>query len=290
IAQTPFSLIETLVAHERVNALAFSPNGRFLASAGGIHDYAIRLWDLESKECLATLEGHTRRVVSLAFTPDSTRLASTGDATIRLWDVQNPRLTRIHSVLRGHQYTIYNVSFNEDGTKLASSSQDDTIRIWETATGRQLHCLAGRGGNEILAFRPGTDLLACSAGTDGSMRLVDVSNPQSETQIKSSRGHAHEPVCISFSPDGQRLVSSSSDHSVCLWDIEEGTLLYRIDAHKGYVHFVTFSPTGQHFISSSIDGIAQLWDAASGQCLHTFRAPRPYDGMNITGVTGISEA
>ncbi|MCB0087097.1 MAG: NACHT domain-containing protein [Caldilineaceae bacterium] len=290
IDQAQFSLIDTLVAHERVDALAFSPNGRFLASAGGIHDYAIRLWDWESKECLATLEGHTRRVLSLAFTPDGTRLASAGDATIRLWDIQNPRETRIHSILQEHQYIIYNISFNADGTKLASSSQDDTIRIWETATGRQLQRLTGRGGNEILAFRPGADMLACSAGTDGSIRLVDLSHPQSEEQIKSQRGHAHEPVCISFSPDGQRLVSSSSDHSVCLWDIEEGMLLYRLDAHKAYVYFVAFSPTGQHFISSSIDGIAHLWDAASGECIHTFRAPRPYDGMNITGITGISEA
>lgn len=281
----------TIQGHDWVDALAFRPGGRYLASAGGVHDHAIRIWDITTQQCVAILTGHVRQVRSLAFTPDGDILASAGtDSTIRLWNVRNPRACRIHSVLHGHQYAIYSLSFSADGTKLASSSQDSTIRIWETATGRQIHCLTGLGGNEIVAFSPAGDLLACSAGTDGSIRLLDLSVPQPETQLRTLSGHVHEPVSISFSPDGKRLVSSSSDQSIRLWDIQRGKEVAVFKAHESYVNFVKFSPTGRHFLSCSIDGIAHLWDAETGECIHSFLAPRPYDAMNITGVVGISEA
>lgn len=281
----------TLQEPDLVETLAFSPDGRYLASAGGLHDHTIRLWDMATKECLAQLQGHTQRVRALAFTPDGARLASAGeDATIRVWDMRNPGDYRCDFVLDAHQNTVYNLSFNAAGSRFASSSEDRTIRIWETATGREMQRLDGLGGNEMLAFSPTAERLACSAGEGGNARLLDLSNLPEVKQVMTLSGHIHEPVSASFRPDGKRLATGSSDGSVRLWDMQQGKQLYALDKYKAYVKSVVFSPTGLHLFSTTFDGSAYLWDAETGRHLHTFHAPRPYDGMNITGVTGISEA
>ena len=93
---------------------------------------------------------------------------------------------------------------------------------------------------------------------------------------------------VAFSPDGQTIVSGSGDHTIKLWNLERGEEIYTLRGHQAWVSSVAFSPDGQTVVSGSGDHTIKLWDVATGNWLATFDN-RPYFGLNITGVKGLSE-
>jgi hypothetical protein len=110
-----------------VQALAFSPDGRRLLSAG--RDRMLRLWDVETGTPVRELAGHTDEVFAAVYHPDGTRIASGGrDRVVRVWDAERGvELVR----LPGHTNYIFSLAFNRDGDTLVSGSGDFTVRLWE---------------------------------------------------------------------------------------------------------------------------------------------------------------
>jgi WD40 repeat protein len=94
---------------------------------------------------------------------------------------------------------------------------------------------------------------------------------------------------VAFSPDGKTLVSGSEDQTVRFWNTNTGQCLTILQGHTHGVRSVAFSPDGQIVASGSGDGTIKLWDVQTGKCLKTLRSDRPYERMNITGVTGLTE-
>jgi WD40 repeat protein len=130
-----------------VNAVAFSPDGRILASAS--EDRTLTLWDVATGARLRTLSGHTSSVNAVAFSPDGRTLASgSSDMTVKLWDVQRGTLMR---TLTGHSSAVYTVAFSPDGRTLASGSgdlglalwADQTVKVWDVNSGSVLRTLSG---------------------------------------------------------------------------------------------------------------------------------------------------
>jgi WD40 repeat protein len=120
---------------DHVNGLAFSTDGRWLATAGsdltGLNDAGVRIWDAESGKELLTLKGHAGAVLCVAFSPDGKRLAAAGyDPTIRLWDTATGQELLI---LKGHIGRVHSLAFSPDGQQLASAGEDSTVRIWEAS-------------------------------------------------------------------------------------------------------------------------------------------------------------
>src|SRR5215469_16188110 len=168
-------------------AVAFSPDGRVLAAAYGSLGWfgrppamrpltvgsVVRLWDVRTGKLLHTLEGHGKGVCSLAFAPDGTHLVSgSQDGTVRIWDASSGKeLLKIVVPSRTlptgpkggdiDHGSVYAVAFGPDGKAVASGDYDGMVYLWDAATGRRLHTLAGHG-REVsgLAFSPDVKTLA----------------------------------------------------------------------------------------------------------------------------------
>lgn len=275
-----------------VRSLCFSPTENLLASVN--LDLAIRLWDVSTGQCSKLLQGHTSSIRQISFSPDGQTLVSGGfDNTVRCWDVQTGEC--LH-VLQKHTSWVFSVCFHPNGQIIASSSDDASIRVWNVQTGECLQVLQGHTSAVwSVAFSPisppphqgaARGILA-SGSFDGSIRVWDV---QTGDCLQILQGHTDGIRCVAFSPQGDLIASSGNDNSVRLWSVKTHQCLHVLQEHTREVWAVSFSPDGTIVASGSQDETIKLWQVQSGQCIKTLRGDRLYEGMNIAGVTGLTEA
>ncbi|TAE01980.1 MAG: NACHT domain-containing protein [Oscillatoriales cyanobacterium] len=267
----------------RLKSIAFSPNGDLLAS--GFSDTTVRLWDAMTGECLQSLEGHSAWVWGGAISPDGKMLASfSADQTIELWDISTGQCLY---TCTEHQSWVMGIAFSPSGDILASASTDKTVKLWDVSTGKVLSTLMGNSGWVwSVAFSPDGNILA-SSNSDGSIKFWDIHTGECLTSIE---GHDGIVSSVIFSPDGTLLASGGHDQTVRVWDARTNNCLQVLRGHENLVWCVAFSLDGQILASSSQDETIKFWDAVTGDCIKTLPVPKPYEGLNIAGVKGVTEA
>jgi WD40 repeat protein/transcriptional regulator with XRE-family HTH domain len=276
--------VRTLQGHtDFIYGIAFSLDGETIAS--GSTDSSIRLWNALTGQCFQILHGHTDWIDAVAFHLEGKIVASgSADCTVKLWEKSTGQCLKTFT---GHTEKILGIAFSPDGRILASAGADQSVRLWDCQTG---HCIRIIHAHEArcyaAVFSPDEQILA-TCSTDQTIKLWDWKNGQC---LKTLTGHTNWVFAVAFSPDGQILASASHDQTVRIWDVKTGECRHICVGHTHLVSAVAFSPDGQIIASGSQDQTVKIWDVKTGDCIRTLRAKRLYEGMNITGVKGLTEA
>jgi WD40 repeat protein len=236
---------------DRVVSVAFSPNGKLLASGSEDAKKAVIIWDIESHRVLHILVGHPEFGVivgTVAFSPDGQLLASgcTENGKIAIWAVRQGELVR---VLPGHGAYVRCAKFSPNGQLIASAGANGCIRLWEAESGRLLR------------------------------------------QIEHTGAPDYEAGCLAFSPDGRFLIAGSksvlhgrNNHTISMWDVKTGEKVGEKAAHCDNIESVIFSTGGWSVFSCSRDGKVREWDIRHDWSMRTL-CEYEHGGMSAVAIT-----
>ena len=226
-------------------------------------------------------------------------------ATVAYWPV----------TFTGHTTEIFHVAFSPDGKSLAAGSMGKTIKLWDIATGKELHTLKGHSryvssvafapdgkslasaspdktiklwdtgtGKELLTLEghsKGVSSVAFSADgkylASGSLdKIIKLWSPAGGWELLALKGHSHYVLSVAFSPDGKSLASGSRDETIKIWDLEGGKERLTLKTNSGSAWSVVFSPDGKRLASGHTDGTVKIWNAVTGKELLALKGrPRP---------------
>ncbi len=272
-----------------VKCIAFSPDGKFIASVGNA-DFTLKIWNISDGTCINTINNILE--TSVAYSPDGKFIASGSEfKTVKIWRAENgtPVLTikgadqtainfrnldtKLTEQQRkdladrdGHSSIVTSVAYSPDGKFIASGSDDYTVKIWQSQNGAWVRTLSGHtGGIKTVAYSPNGKFII-SAGVDCTIKIWNTADGKC---IRTLTGHTGTINKLLYSPDGTYIASASDDSSLKIWDAASGTCFRTFIGHGGAVKSLSFSSDGKYIVTGSEDTTIKIWDLGTGTCKKT---------------------
>jgi WD40 repeat protein/serine/threonine protein kinase len=261
-------------------AADISDDGSMIASgAGPLYmppslddlDATVRVWDANTGEPLAVLEGHENTVDSVRFEPDGLYILSASwDGTIRRWDWQSGEQIQLYELPDAPR--VYMIELLPDGEQFISGSRDGIIRMWDIESGEVLREYIGHTDpvNGVHISDDGKLLVSASGdwfSDDQTVRLWDVGSGE---LLRTFVGHTHIVNYAQISPNQEFIVSTSWDGTVRMWDVETGEEIRQFVGHNGYTFGIAISQDSQIVLTTSSDYTVRMWNTATGEELIRF--------------------
>jgi WD40 repeat protein/serine/threonine protein kinase len=237
---------------DTVTCVAFSPDGREIVSGDNLGE--ISIWDATSGNKIVQLPQTGGWVYSVAFSPDGRYVASVANA-VRIWNASNAK----EVLTLSGPGEMFAAAFSPDGQRMVSNSSE-AIQIWDLSNGKDVMTLwKGHDppiGNRPSCYSPDGKYIASEADEG-----IKIWNAITGAEIMTIRGHARPIGSLAFSPESERLSSSSGDGTIKIWDVATGKNIGTLYGHQGVVSYVTFTPNGDQLVSGGWDGTIKVWDA-----------------------------
>ena len=265
--------LKQLIGHDAaVNAAAFSPDGRWLATAGD--DNQVLLWEtaqLRDPQYLPTgipLIGHTAKIVHLAFSGDGKYLASSSwDRRIGLWDVET---LSIKQFLTSHKGPVNAAQFSRDGKLLFSGGADGHIRVWRLETGEFVRSIVRNGfGINVMELSPKLGVIAYG-GSNGVMRSVPINEKGPEIEL----WNGGPPVlAVTIDESSEQMVFATSEGRIVIADAMVGEIHHDFTAVKGPIWAMQLANNSEDLYFAGLD------DWVTRITLNDFVVPHPLAKM-----------
>ena len=204
---------------DRVNSIAFSPDGSLLASGSGVpsRSGAVNVWQVkDGKEVCKNTESHSDTISAIAFSPDGSRVATSAtDRFVKVFKTVDASLERS---FEGHTSHVLDVSWRADGLALASAGADNVVKVWDFEAGTQKQTVKGHNKAVTSVDFVGTGEVLLTGSGDKSVRLSNQPLPDVGTFI-----HAAES-----SRDGSIIAAGGEDSLLRVWTVADKKLLFKL--------------------------------------------------------------
>ncbi|GAB4160311.1 MAG: hypothetical protein Tsb009_37660 [Planctomycetaceae bacterium] len=265
-----------------IRALAFSPDGRWLAMRGEPADPSqprkIQIWETQSWKISRTLVGHQTRMGDIGFSLDGRFIVAAQPehgAGLQIWNRQTGQKRLQLDGGRGR------IHFLPDGrlAVVAAFGKNDVIRIHDLQTGNEVQRYVIDQNYKFSFSDDGSKILAVRTEGRSIVRLIELNSGKTLLQLDDKQS---QPSAMTLSPDGRTVAIASSTrslrgkatHQIVVWEVATGEKVYELTQHSGRILTIAFSPDGKFLATGSLDRTVRIWELATGELSKTFQGHR----------------